>query len=159
MPIARGDYALATWKEDLDYAIAAIRARAPQARVILATLANAAYSPGLTPGGWDALPQLMRARVAEAANAMNAYFLSLPYDVVDLRCDPKMYDPTLLFQDGSKIVPFHFGDEGDAYLAQHFYRVVNGRGDARRSSCAPYTLVPPVDRWYEGFVSASQAGS
>lgn len=151
IPIARGAYSLDTWKEDFAYALAAIRERAPHARLIVATLVDAAYSPGLAPGGWDALPQILRTRVGEVADDMNAYVLSLPYDIVDLRCDPKMYDASLLATEGIEIDPYHFGDRGDAYLAGRFYRVAVGRSDPRSTSCRPYTSVPPLDRWYVPF--------
>jgi len=151
LPIARGEETLENWKEDYLWALAAIRERAPKARIVVATIPIIANTAEFMPGGPDALPQTTRWKAVIAADAMDAFILSQPVDVVDLRCEPDMYNVLLNNGPGDT---FHFRDAGYARLASKFYRVVENGSDPKPSGCSPYTDPPRLDRWYEPFLSS-----
>jgi lysophospholipase L1-like esterase len=151
LPIARGEETLENWQGDYLWALAAIRQRAPNARIVIATIPIIANTAQFMPGGPDALPQTTRWKAVMAADAMDAFIMSQPADVVDLRCDRDMYNVLL---NSSSEDTFHFGDTGYARMASTFYRVIKNGSDPRPAACSPYTDAPRLDRWYEAFLSS-----
>lgn len=132
-------YSLAQFEEDFLYATAAIKLRAPHARLIVATFTNRVYLPNFLPGRLGHFDPVTEPKVARANIAMNRFIAASGYEVVDLRCEPALYDP-VMFAFGDE---FHPNDAGYAIMAIRFFDVISGRTKGvARPSCPPYTQVP-----------------
>ena len=130
------DTQIATFAKDLQTLIAGVKKRAPNARILLLNLPNFAampYAAGATLGEKQALQYISVSFNAEI-NKLTAQGAV----VVDLMCDPQVYDRTRYSSDG-----FHPNDAGYAYLADSkLLPVVNGGSSTPAPSCSQMSLVP-----------------
>lgn len=119
-----------------DYAtlLTGIRAIAGSARVIVLNLPNIAGMP------FRASASLPERQAAQRASVrMTAVINSLSnVTVVDLMCDPRMYQPSIYSADG-----FHPNDSGYAIMADEIVKALTlSSYPTPRTSCGPMTLVP-----------------
>jgi hypothetical protein len=135
-PIAYGRYPLQKWKEDYDLAIAAAHARAPHARLILATLPNPAYVPFFVSGAInDRLNVEQRKLVGADTLAMDGFIAGHKEDILDLRCDADFYTEATL--DADKLHP---NNVGYAHIAGRVIAILRSPIPARaKKSCPPFT--------------------
>jgi lysophospholipase L1-like esterase len=119
---------------DLLALAAGIRARAPQARLVVLNLPNLAalpYAAAYTLAERRALQRIAVGLSAEANRLTSAGAI-----VIDAMCDDALYNPTLYSGDG-----FHPNDAGYARMADLVYPAAStGAAAAPRSSCSQMTL-------------------
>lgn len=135
-PRAFIDAQVRQWGEDYAEMIRRIRSQAPNARVVVFNLPNLGAMPYVA--GNPVIERSMLQRIAvglsDQANAM----ASRGALIVDLMCEPRIYNPANFFSDG-----FHPNDAGYALMAELGYPVVaNGLASAPLSSCRERTLLP-----------------
>jgi lysophospholipase L1-like esterase len=122
-----------------DYAqlVSIVRARAPNARLVILNLPNLAglpYAGGRTPTEKRWLQQLSVGFTRLGANV----FASQGAIVIDLMCDARAYQSSNYSADG-----FHPSDAGYQYLANEVLDAVKaGSWPAPSDSCAQMTLAP-----------------
>jgi lysophospholipase L1-like esterase len=125
------------WGTDYDRLIRAVKSRTPEAFIIVMNVPNMAglpYSAGYTPPQKQGLQAISVGFSREANRQAGSGVV-----VVDLMCDPQIYDRSRFASDG-----FHPNDAGHAYLAGRLLAVVNGATPPVSSSCSQMTLVPPL---------------
>jgi lysophospholipase L1-like esterase len=126
------DQKVRTFSADYTTLVAGIRSRAPEARIVLLNLPNLAGIPYL------ASASLSHKRAAQRASVqMTAAINALPVaSVVDLMCDPRLYEAATFSSDG-----FHPSDAGYAILGTEIARAVTSASyQTPRSSCPQMTL-------------------
>lgn len=130
---------LADWFEQLQWTIATIKDKAPNAMIVIANVPNPMYNPSYRPGGPQEYTFARRTLFAGINNRQNELIASLGYKVVDLRCDKDLYDaknyapPDLL----------HWNDAGHMVVAKKFADVIQGRDSGvPLTACPPYTEIP-----------------
>lgn len=136
-PIADKDnYTLEQWREDYEWAVSSIHARAPKARVILATLPNPAYIPFFIRGAAHVrLTPERRTVWWRTGEAMNAVITSLGEDILDLHCMRSMYEEPTLATD-----IIHPNDEGYAIIAARILDILRSPTRVTANAvCPPYT--------------------
>jgi lysophospholipase L1-like esterase len=119
---------------DLNTLILGIRAKSPQALIVLLNLPNLA---GVPFAAGDSLvdKQVLQAIAVSFTAQINA-LASRGVPVVDLMCDPNMYQPGIYSSDG-----FHPNDAGYTYMAGLVYAVVRtGTATAPHASCSQMKL-------------------
>jgi lysophospholipase L1-like esterase len=119
---------------DLNTLVSGVKAASPQARIIILNLPNLAGTPFAAGDSLTDKQALQTISVAFTAQ-INA-FASRGAAVVDLMCDPTMYQSSNFSSDG-----FHPNDAGYAHMAGLIYAIVKtGISTAPRGSCAQMTL-------------------
>lgn len=121
---------VAAFGRDMSALVTGIKARAPQARIIILNLPNLAampYSSGNSTSDNRALQAISVAFSAQV-NGMTAQRAT----VIDLMCDSRMYNPSIFSSDG-----FHPNDTGYALFADLVYAAAaTTSSTAPQSSCA-----------------------
>jgi len=128
-PVGWGTAFATGFGRDLATIVDGVRAKAPNARIILLNPPNGAGMPYVADRPRDQLRILQAISVAFSAQA-NAQ-ASRGVLVVDLMCDPRSYMPSNYSSDG-----FHPNDAGYAFMAEAVTRAVNsGSLPAPRADC------------------------
>ena len=111
-----------------------IRTVAASTRVIVLNLPNVAGMPFRTRSSLPERQAAQRASVGMTTTVIN----TLPnVTVVDLMCDPRMYQPSIYSSDG-----FHPNDAGYAIIADEIVQALTRPSyPAPKTSCAQMTLV------------------
>lgn len=126
------------WGNDYAALVTQIRARAPNARIVLLNLPNLAGAPYVSRNSQFERQILQRVAVglSERANAL----VGANVRVVDLLCDARILDPSNFASDG-----FHPNDRGYAILADLAYAAATAASyPAPQSDCAQRRVVPPL---------------
>jgi lysophospholipase L1-like esterase len=119
---------------DMNTLVTGVKAKSPTARIIILNLPNLAGTPFASGDSLTDKQALQTISVSFTAQ-INA-FAARGATVVDLMCDPNLYNPANFSSDG-----FHPNDAGYTYIAGLIYGLVkNGGGTAPRSSCAQMTI-------------------
>lgn len=121
---------------DLQQLIGALRAKAPNARIVAFNLPNLAAAPYVArlSGTERGILQRIAVGIADRLNALTAQ--SVP--VVDLMCDSRIYLPSSYSSDG-----FHPSDSGYAVMADLLYPALrNGTAPAPSPNCPQRTIAP-----------------
>ena len=130
------DTQIAAFGVDYDRLVKGIKERAPSSFIVILNMPNLAGLP-FSAGYGQPRRQLLQAVSVGFSREANRRAAS-GVVVVDLMCDPEIYDRTRYSSDG-----FHPNDSGYAYLADtKLLPVVNGRSSSPTSSCSQMTLVP-----------------
>ena len=128
-PVGWGTAFATGFGRDLGTIVDGVRAKAPNAKIILLNPPNGAGMPYVADRPRDQLRILQAISVAFSAQA-NAQ-ASRGVLVVDLMCDPRSYMPSNYSSDG-----FHPNDGGYAFMAEAVSRAVNsGSLPAPRADC------------------------
>jgi lysophospholipase L1-like esterase len=130
------DQQVRQWGLDYEDVVRRIRARSPGARIVALNLPNLAVAPYA--GGYTVQERSILQRIAvgltDRVNALAGQNLL----VVDLMCDPRIYDPGNYSSDG-----FHPSDRGYNVMAELAYpALAQGTAAAPSASCAPRTALP-----------------
>jgi len=119
---------------DMNTLVSGIKAKSPQALIVILNLPNLAGAPFAAGYSLTDSQALQAISVSFTAQINALAGRSTP--VVDLMCDPNMYQPSFYSSDG-----FHPDDAGYAYIAGLIYAIVKtGAAAAPHSSCAQMTL-------------------
>ncbi len=129
------DQQVRNFGNDFTTLLAGTRTTAGSARVIVLNLPNIAGMPFRAQSPLAERQASQRASVRMTTTVIN----TLPnVTVVDLMCDPRMYQPSIYYSDG-----FHPNDSGHAIIADEIVKALTLPSyPAPRSSCAQMTLVP-----------------
>ena len=125
------DQKVATFAADYATLLTGIRARAPNARIVLMNVPNLAGMPYLASAPLAPRQAAQRAavRMTTAINALQGVA------VIDLMCDTRLYQATTFSSDG-----FHPSDAGYALLGAEVARAATTTYPAPRNSCSQMTL-------------------
>lgn len=126
------------WGTDYQSLLTQIRARAPNARVVLLNLPNLAGAPYVARNTQFERQVLQRIAVglSERASAL----AGANVHVVDLMCDSRILDPANFSSDG-----FHPNDRGYSLMADLAYAAATaGSWPAPQADCAQRRVVPPL---------------
>jgi lysophospholipase L1-like esterase len=127
------DEKVATFANDFTTLITGIRARAPQARIIVLNLPNLAGLPYLATAPLSQKQATQRASVRMTTMAINTL---QGVTVIDLMCDPRLYSASSYSSDG-----FHPNDTGYALLGAEVVKALtNTSYPAPKGSCPQMTL-------------------
>lgn len=119
---------------DLNTLIQGIRAKSPQALIVILNLPNLSGVPFASGDSLTDKRALQAIAVSFTAQINALSGRGVP--VVDLMCNPNMYQPSIYSSDG-----FHPNDAGYTYMAGLVYAVVKtGTAPAPRTSCAQMQL-------------------
>lgn len=122
---------------DFDRLVRGVKSRAPGAFIIVINIPNLAvfpYASSYTLQEKQALQYISVAFTKEANRQAGSGVA-----VLDLMCDPAIYDSAKVSSDG-----FHPSDAGYAYLTQRLLPIVSGSTTTPSSSCSQMTQVPPL---------------
>jgi lysophospholipase L1-like esterase len=127
------DQKVATFAADYLTLLNGIRARAPQARIIVLNLPNMGALPYLASASLAQKQAAQRASVRMTTNAIN----TLPgVTVIDLMCDTRLYQPSFYSSDG-----FHPNDSGYAAIGAEVVRALTSTAyPGPPTSCAQMTM-------------------
>jgi lysophospholipase L1-like esterase len=121
---------------DLVELITRLRARAPNARIVVMNLPNLAAAPYV--GSLSVTERSILQRIVVGLTDRINALSSQNVVVVDLMCEPRIYHAANYSSDG-----FHPSDSGYALMAELLYPALRGgSAPAPSSSCAPRTLLP-----------------
>jgi lysophospholipase L1-like esterase len=124
------------WGADYEELIRRIRARAPNARIVALNVPNLGAAPYVA--GNSTLERSIVQHIAVAITDRVNALASQSVLVVDLMCDPRVYDAASFSSDG-----FHPNDRGYTVMADLTYpAVANGTASAPSSSCPQRALLP-----------------
>ncbi len=130
------DAQIAAFGADYDRLVKGVQERAPSAFIVILNMPNLAGLPFSSGYGTPRRQLLQAVSVGFSREANRRAGTGVV--VVDLMCDPTIYERTRYSSDG-----FHPNDAGYAYLAENkLLPVVNGGSSSPSSSCAQMTLVP-----------------
>jgi lysophospholipase L1-like esterase len=103
------------FRTNLPAIVAGIRARVPTARIVVATVPNSANRTAvlISKDPW-------RQAVSDFSNAMKATIVASGVTVVDLQCEPGMYDDSSF----AGPIDVHPNDAGHALIAAAFFRAI-----------------------------------
>lgn len=119
---------------DLNTLLSGIRAKSPQAAIIFLNLPNLAGTPFAS--GLSLTDKQALQAIAVSFNAEINTMATRGAQVVDLMCDPNMYQPGFYSSDG-----FHPDDAGYAYMANLIYAIVkSGSAAMPQASCGQMTI-------------------
>jgi lysophospholipase L1-like esterase len=119
---------------DLNTLIAGIRAKSPQALIVILNLPNLSGAPFAA--GYSLTDKQALQAISVSFTTQIDALAGRGVPVVDLMCDGTMYQPGMYSSDG-----FHPNDAGYTHMAGLVYAVVrNGTAVAPRASCAQMTL-------------------
>lgn len=108
-----------TFASDMTALVAAVRARAPDARIVIATNINSADKGGLE--NLNCAPySVYRQGRTRLINGMNAAVEAQGATVVDLNCDSRLYD----VKNYLTPVDLHPNDKGHAIIAADFLTAI-----------------------------------
>jgi lysophospholipase L1-like esterase len=121
---------------DFDRLVQGVRSRARDSFIVVLNVPNLAALPYAAqyPLAHRQVLQAISVAFSREANRQAGAGVA----VVDILCDPAVYQPSNLSRDG-----FHPNDAGYAYVASRLAAVVNGAASTPASSCAAMTAVPP----------------
>lgn len=136
-PTGYVDQQVTTFGNDYRRLMASMRGVAPSARFIVLNVPNVAGMPFLANGPLAQRQAAQRASVRMTTTVVNA--LAGPgVSVIDLMCDPRLYDRANYSADG-----FHPNDAGYALIGEAVVRAAtSGSAPTPSASCGPMTLVP-----------------
>ena len=124
------------WGTDFEALVAAVRARAPSARIVALNLPNLAGSPYVQ-GNTVAERSVMQRVAVGLSDRVNA-MTGRNVLVVDLMCDARIYSPSSYAADG-----FHPNDAGYAVFAELTLPVLrDGVNNQPSTSCPQRRVVP-----------------
>jgi lysophospholipase L1-like esterase len=122
---------------DFDRLVRGVRGRAPDAYIIVLTVPNLAGLP------YAAGYPMMHRRVLQAVSVAFSREASRQAGngvvVMDLMCDPGMYNPSHFSRDG-----FHPNDAGYAHITARLIEIVNGASAGAAGSCGQMNQVPAL---------------
>jgi lysophospholipase L1-like esterase len=124
------------WGTDFEELIRRLRGRAPNARIVAINLPNLGAAPYVANLAVQerSIVQAIAVGLTDRVNAQSSSGLL----VVDLMCDPRVYESASFSSDG-----FHPNDRGYAVMAELAYpAVANGTASTPSSTCAPRRLLP-----------------
>jgi lysophospholipase L1-like esterase len=124
------------WGADYEELIRRIRARAPSARIVAINLPNLGAAPYVSGNTVleRSIVQHIAVAMSDRVNALSGQNVL----VVDLMCDPRVYDAGAFSSDG-----FHPNDRGYALMAEITYAALaNGTATQPSSSCPQRSLLP-----------------
>lgn len=124
------------WGIDFEALVAAIRARAPNARIVALNLPNLAGSPYVQANSLNERSTMQRIAVglSDKVNAMTGRNVL----VVDLMCDARLYSPSSYAADG-----FHPNDSGYAVFAELTLPVLRDSVNNQPSTSCPQRRIVP----------------
>lgn len=132
------DTQVAAFGADFDRLVKGVQDRAPGAFIVILNMPNLAGLPFALNAGQPRRQLLQAISVGFSREANRRAGTGVV--VVDLMCDPQIYDRTRYASDG-----FHPNDAGYAYLTDSkVLPVVNGASSSPASSCGQMTLVPSL---------------
>jgi lysophospholipase L1-like esterase len=132
------DTQIAAFGADYDKLVKGVQDRSPGAFIVILNMPNLAGLPFAVNAGQPRRQLLQAISVGFSREANRRAGTGVV--VVDLMCDPQVYDRTRYSSDG-----FHPNDAGYAYLADSkLLPVVNGGSSSPASSCGQMTLVPAL---------------
>ena len=127
------DQAVAGFTSDFATVISGIRARSKSTRVIVMNLPNLAGLPYLANASLAQKQAAQRASVRITTAVINP---TPDITVIDLMCDPRLYQPSVLSSDG-----FHPNDAGYSLLGAEIVKALTSTSyPAPKSSCAQMAL-------------------
>ncbi len=126
------DQKVSAFGNDYSTLVSGVSGRAPSARIIVLNLPNLAGLPYLASASLPQKQAAQRVSVRMTTNAINAL---ANVTVIDLMCDPRLYQASIYSADG-----FHPNDSGYAILGAEIVRAITTSYPAPRSSCAQMTL-------------------
>lgn len=119
---------------DLNTLVNGVKAKSPQARIVILNLPNLAGTPFAA--GYSLTDKQALQTIAVTFTAQINAFATKGASVVDLMCDGNMYNAANFSSDG-----FHPNDAGYTYMAGLIYTIVkNGSATAPQSSCSQMKL-------------------
>lgn len=122
---------------DYEELVRRVRARAPNARVVLLNLPNLGAAPYVATAPLQERSVLQRIAVG-ITDRINA-LAGANVLVVDLMCEPRVYDPAAFSSDG-----FHPSDRGYTVIAELAYPALTGGATPTPSSSCPQRTLLPV---------------
>jgi len=132
-PAGYVDSMVAAFASDFATLISGIRDRTKSARIIVLNVPNIAGLPSAAGSPLASKQFAQRAAVRITTTVINPY---AGITVIDLMCDPRLYQPAYLYSDG-----FHPNDAGYAALAAEVVSALTSTSyPAPKSSCAQMTL-------------------
>jgi lysophospholipase L1-like esterase len=136
-PQAYIDQQVQAFGEDYAALLAEVRRRAPSARVVLLNLPNLGALPYVAAASLAQRQAAQRLSVRMTTTVINP-LRSQTVSVVDLMCEPRLYQPSNLSSDG-----FHPNDSGYAILANGVVNAITSTAHpAPAATCPQMTLVP-----------------
>lgn len=122
---------------DFDRLTRGVRGRAPGAFIIVLNVPNLAALPYAAryPLEHRRVLQAISVAFSREANRQAGEGVA----VLDLMCDPAIYNPAHFSRDG-----FHANDAGYAHMAARLAAIVEGAAPAVAPSCSAMTAVPPL---------------
>jgi acyl-CoA thioesterase I len=125
------------WGADYNRLVQGVRARAPQAFIIVLNVPNMGGLPYATryPVTHRSVLQAVSVALSREANRQAGSGVV----VMDLMCDPGLYTPGHFSGDG-----FHPNDAGYAHMANRLAAIVNGASTSAAGSCAQMDMFPPL---------------
>lgn len=129
-PNAYIDAQVRQWGTDLEDLIARVRARAPGTRIVALNMINLAAAPYLAsrPASEKSIMQRIAVGISDRVNALTSRNVL----VVDLMCDPRLYQSSNYASDG-----FHPGDGGYQVFAELTYpALANGTANQPNTNCS-----------------------
>jgi lysophospholipase L1-like esterase len=136
-PTAFIDQQIAAFREDYSTLLDGIRSRSPSAQIVLLNVPNLAGLPFLAGASLSERQTAQRLSVGITTTVLNP-LTAQRARVLDLMCDPRLYQPAQLSSDG-----FHPNDAGYAILAAEVVRATTASAYAApRSACPEMTAVP-----------------
>jgi len=130
------DQHVSQWNTDLGELVRRVRSRSATARIVAYNLPNLGAAPYVA--GLSSLERSILQRIAVSLSDRINALTSQSVLVVDLMCEPRLYDSTRFSSDG-----FHPSDAGYALMAEVGYPVLrNGTAVTPSSTCPQRTLLP-----------------
>ena len=124
------------WQTDLQEFLRRVRQRAPNTRVVALNLPNLGAAPYVA--GLPVLERSILQRIATSLTDRINALTSQNVIVIDLMCDPRIYEPSRFSSDG-----FHPSDSGYALMAELTYpALVSNSAPSPSPSCSQRTLLP-----------------
>jgi lysophospholipase L1-like esterase len=131
------DTQIRAFGSDYDRLVAGLRARAPNAFVILINVPNMAsfpYASGAPLQARQVLQYISIGFTREINRQAGGRIV-----IADAMCDAQTYSSSFFYSDG-----FHPNDAGYAYLAQRLQAIVNSGNASAAASCSAMTAVPAL---------------
>jgi lysophospholipase L1-like esterase len=131
------DQQIAAFRDDYSTLLNGIRLIAPLAQIVVLNVPNLAGLPFLAAASLSERQAAQRLSVGITTTVLNP-LTTQGVRVVDLMCEPRLYQPAQLSSDG-----FHPNDAGYAILADAVVRATTSSAyPSPKGSCAEMTVVP-----------------
>lgn len=130
------DVQVRQWGTDYEDLVRRLRARAPNARLVALNLPNLGAAPYVSGNTVQerSIVQRIAVSLTDRVNALTSQNVL----VVDLMCDPRIYDSSSFSSDG-----FHPNDRGYAIMAELTYpALANGTATTPSLACAQRSILP-----------------